>query len=128
MRPFFLAPQRATRGVINVPADGLREIPSVGDAPAATLTPMHRTGSHPKLEEMRKELPAGMLGMLAVHQQRNRSETHAAVDANAMFSAMRAVRRVTVQFGKPFELPGRLSAELFPVPGKESEAMEAEAQ
>jgi pyrroloquinoline quinone biosynthesis protein B len=57
------------------------------------------------------------------------------VDANAMFSAIRAVRRETVQFAKPFELPGTLSAELFPVPGKaplyregENPAIDAETE
>lgn len=44
--------------------------------------------------------------------------THAAVDANTMFSALHAVRRETVAFGQPVGLPGGLMAELFPVPGK----------
>ncbi len=44
----------------------LTEIPGIGDAIAAIVTTMHRTGAYPKLEEMRKELPAGVLEMLAV--------------------------------------------------------------
>jgi DNA polymerase (family 10) len=44
----------------------LREIPGVGDAIAAIITTMHRTGSYPKLEEMRSALPASVLELLAV--------------------------------------------------------------
>jgi len=46
--------------------DRLTEIPGIGDAIAAIVTTMHRTGTYPKLEEMRKEVPAGVLEMLAV--------------------------------------------------------------
>jgi len=44
----------------------LTEISGVGDAIAAIITTMHRTGSLPKLEDMRREMPAGVLQMLAV--------------------------------------------------------------
>jgi DNA polymerase (family 10) len=44
----------------------LTELPGIGDAIAAIVTTMHRTGTYPKLEEMRKELPVGVLEMLAV--------------------------------------------------------------
>jgi DNA polymerase (family X) len=44
----------------------LNEIPGIGDAIAAIITEMHRTGSHPKLEDMRKDIPAGVLEMLDV--------------------------------------------------------------
>jgi len=44
----------------------LTEIPGVGDAIAAIITTMHRTGSYPKLEETRREVPAGVLQMLSV--------------------------------------------------------------
>jgi pyrroloquinoline quinone biosynthesis protein B len=46
------------------------------------------------------------------------NETHAAVAANAMFSAMRLMSRQTVPLREPFALPGGLTAELFAVPGK----------
>jgi pyrroloquinoline quinone biosynthesis protein B len=45
-------------------------------------------------------------------------ETHAAVAANAMFSAMHKMHRDVVTFGRPVPLPGSLTAELFCVPGK----------
>jgi DNA polymerase (family X) len=49
-----------------IAGDRLTEIPGIGDAIAAVVTTMHRTGTYPKLEEMRKELPAAVLEMLAV--------------------------------------------------------------
>lgn len=45
-------------------------------------------------------------------------ETQAAVDANAMFGAMRMMSRQVIALGRPFELSGGLVAELFEVPGK----------
>jgi pyrroloquinoline quinone biosynthesis protein B len=63
------------------------------------------------------------------------SGTHAAVKANEMFSALHAMRRDTVAFGEPIELPGGLTAELFSVPGKaplylegENPALDAETE
>ena len=44
----------------------LKEIPGIGDAIADIVTKLHRTGTHPSLEAMRKEIPAGVLEMLAV--------------------------------------------------------------
>ena len=44
--------------------DRLREIPGVGDAIADIITRLHKTGTHPSLEAMRKEYPAGVLEML----------------------------------------------------------------
>jgi DNA polymerase (family 10) len=44
----------------------LTEIPGVGDAIADIITKLHRTGSHPSLEKLRKEIPAGVLEMLTV--------------------------------------------------------------
>lgn len=44
----------------------LTEIPGVGDAIADIVTKLHKTGSHPSLEKLRKEMPAGVLEMLAV--------------------------------------------------------------
>jgi DNA polymerase (family 10) len=44
----------------------LQEIPGIGEAIAHIITKMHRTGTHPSLEAMRKEIPAGVLEMLAI--------------------------------------------------------------
>ena len=44
----------------------LTEIPGVGDAIADIIAKLHRTGTHPSLEKLRKEIPAGVLEMLAV--------------------------------------------------------------
>jgi DNA polymerase (family 10) len=49
-----------------IAADRLTELPGIGDAIAAIIGTMHRTGTYPKLQEMRNELPAGVLEMLAV--------------------------------------------------------------
>jgi DNA polymerase (family 10) len=59
-------------GTLTVPlaqviAEGrLREIPGVGEAIADIITRLHQTGSHPGLEAMREEIPAGVLEMLSV--------------------------------------------------------------
>ena len=44
----------------------LREIPGIGDAIADIVKKLHATGTHPALEEMRKEIPAGVLEMLTI--------------------------------------------------------------
>jgi DNA polymerase (family 10) len=41
--------------------DRLTEIPGVGDAIADIITKLHKTGSHPSLEKLRKEIPEGVL-------------------------------------------------------------------
>src|SRR5690348_8799063 len=46
--------------------DRLRKIPGVGAAIADMITTMHRTGTHPALEKMRREIPAGVLEMLTI--------------------------------------------------------------
>jgi DNA polymerase (family X) len=46
--------------------DRLTEIPGVGDAIADIITTLHQTGTHPSLEKLRKEIPEGVLEMLAV--------------------------------------------------------------
>src|SRR5215207_8438469 len=46
--------------------DRLTEMPGVGEAIADIITKLHRTGSHPSLEKLRKEIPAGVLEMLTV--------------------------------------------------------------
>jgi pyrroloquinoline quinone biosynthesis protein B len=53
-------------------------------------------------------------------------ETHAAVAANAMFSGLHAMRRMTIQMGDVVELPGGVIAELFVVPGKAPLYLEGE--
>jgi DNA polymerase (family 10) len=44
----------------------LTEIPGVGDGIADIITKLHRTGTHPSLEKLRKEIPASVLELLAV--------------------------------------------------------------
>jgi DNA polymerase (family 10) len=44
----------------------LTEIPGVGNAIAEIITKLHRTGTHPSLEKLRKEIPAGVLELLSV--------------------------------------------------------------
>ena len=39
----------------------LTEIPGVGDAIADIITKLHRNGTHPSLEKLRKEIPVGVL-------------------------------------------------------------------
>lgn len=46
--------------------DRLREIPGVGDAIADIIKKLFATGTHPALEKMRAETPAGVLDMLTV--------------------------------------------------------------
>jgi DNA polymerase (family X) len=46
--------------------DRLTEIPGVGEAIADIIKKLHRTGAHPSLEKLRKEIPAGVLEMLTV--------------------------------------------------------------
>jgi DNA polymerase (family X) len=46
--------------------DRLQEIAGIGPAIADIITKLHRIGRHPSLESMRKEIPAGVLEMLAV--------------------------------------------------------------
>lgn len=55
-----------------VPLEGLiaegqlTEIPGVGDAIADIIVKLQRTGTHPSLEKLRKEIPAGVLELLTV--------------------------------------------------------------
>ncbi|WP_439373955.1 helix-hairpin-helix domain-containing protein [Bradyrhizobium sp. DASA03120] len=44
----------------------LTEIPGVGEAIADIITKLHKTGTHPSLEKLRKETPEGVLEMLGV--------------------------------------------------------------
>lgn len=44
----------------------LREIPGVGEAIAERIRTLQRTGTHPKLETLRAQIPAGVLEMLTL--------------------------------------------------------------
>jgi DNA polymerase (family 10) len=44
----------------------LREIPGVGNAIADIVTKLHKTGGHPALDAMRKDVPAAALELLGV--------------------------------------------------------------
>jgi DNA polymerase (family X) len=46
--------------------DRLQQIPGVGDAIADIVTKLHRTGTHPSLDRMRREVPDSVLDMLTV--------------------------------------------------------------
>src|SRR5688572_17958872 len=48
-------------------ADGrLKEIPGVGDAIADVIGKLHKTGDHPSLQTMRREIPSGVLELLGI--------------------------------------------------------------
>src|SRR6478752_8667963 len=49
-----------------VAEDRLTEIPGVGDAIADIITKLSKAGTHPSLEKLRKEIPEGVLELLAV--------------------------------------------------------------
>jgi len=49
-----------------VAEDRLQEIPGIGAAIADIVTKLHRTGTHPSLERMRREIPEGVLEMLSL--------------------------------------------------------------
>jgi DNA polymerase (family 10) len=49
-----------------IEAGTLTDIPGVGDAIADIVTKLYETGSHPSLEKLRKEVPAGVLELFAV--------------------------------------------------------------
>jgi DNA polymerase (family X) len=49
-----------------VEEERLTELPGIGDAIADIITKLHRSGTHPSLEAMRKEIPAGVLELLRV--------------------------------------------------------------
>jgi DNA polymerase (family 10) len=44
----------------------LTEIPGVGDAIADIITKLYRSGTHPSLEKLREEIPAGVVELLTV--------------------------------------------------------------
>ena len=51
---------------IVIAQDRLQEIPGIGNAIADIIKKLHATGTHPALEKMRKEIPAGVLDMLTI--------------------------------------------------------------
>ncbi|MEA2934330.1 MAG: polymerase [Variibacter sp.] len=56
-----------TEPLAEIIAEGrLREIPGVGDAIADIITKLYETGTHPSLEKMRADVPAGVRELLAV--------------------------------------------------------------
>src|SRR3954451_15734718 len=44
----------------------LTEVPGIGEAIADIVIKLHKTGTHPNLEKLRKEIPAAVLEMLTV--------------------------------------------------------------
>jgi hypothetical protein len=49
-----------------IAAGTLTDIPGIGDALADIITKIHKTGSHPSLEKLRKEVPKGVLEQFAI--------------------------------------------------------------
>jgi DNA polymerase (family X) len=49
-----------------IEAGALTEIPGIGDAIADIVTKLYDTGTHPSLEKLRKEVPAGVLELFAI--------------------------------------------------------------
>src|SRR5687767_1862114 len=46
--------------------DRLQEVPGVGNAISDIVTKLYQTGTHPSLESMRRDVPAGVLELLSV--------------------------------------------------------------
>ena len=56
-----------TRPLEQIIARGeLTAIPGIGETIAEFIIRLHETGSHPRLEELRREIPDGMLGLLGI--------------------------------------------------------------
>jgi DNA polymerase (family 10) len=72
----------------------LQEIPGVGEAIADIVTRLHRTGSHPSLEKLRQEVPAGVLDMLAIPGLRpdKAIKIHSALGIDTLDELERAAR------------------------------------
>jgi hypothetical protein len=49
-----------------IAAGTLTDIPGIGDAIADIITKIHKTGSHPSLEKLRKEAPKGVLELFTI--------------------------------------------------------------
>jgi DNA polymerase/3'-5' exonuclease PolX len=72
----------------------LQEIPGVGEAIADIVTKLHRTGSHPSLEKLRQEIPAGVLKMLVIPGLRpdKAIKIHSALGIDSLDELERAAR------------------------------------
>jgi DNA polymerase (family 10) len=72
----------------------LQDIPGVGDAIADVVTKLHKTGSHPSLEKLRQESPAGLLEMLAIPGLRpeKAKKVHEALGVDSVAELERAAR------------------------------------
>jgi DNA polymerase (family X) len=82
--------------------DRLREIPGIGAAIADIVTKLHRTGTHPSLERMRKEIPEGVLEMLAVPGLRPEKvlKLHQKLGIGSLAELERAVRQDRIKNAK----------------------------
>ncbi|WP_348640302.1 hypothetical protein [Mesorhizobium sp. B1-1-7] len=49
-----------------IAAGALTSIPGIGDAIADIVTKLHQTGTHPSLDKLREEVPAGVMELFAV--------------------------------------------------------------
>ena len=49
-----------------IAAGTLTDIPGIGEAIADIVTQLYKSGSHPSLEQLRKEVPAGVLELFAI--------------------------------------------------------------
>jgi hypothetical protein len=77
----------------------LREIPGVGDAIADIIKKLHPTGTHPALEKMRKEIPAGVFEMLSIPglQANKVLKLHHVLGLNSVAGLEEAVREGRLQ-------------------------------
>ncbi|HYD18357.1 MAG TPA: PHP domain-containing protein [Patescibacteria group bacterium] len=53
-----------------IEAGQLTQIPGIGEAIAGVIEKMHREGTHPALEDMRREVPEGLLPLLEIPRMR----------------------------------------------------------
>jgi DNA polymerase/3'-5' exonuclease PolX len=74
--------------------DRLTEIPGVGEAIADIITKLHKSGTHPSLEKLRKEIPEGVLEMLAVPARVAGPGLRRAMEFRRRQHALRRVRRL----------------------------------
>jgi len=51
---------------LQVPDNRLRELPGIGETIAEIITNLQRTGTHPLLDKLRKDVPEGVLDMLSI--------------------------------------------------------------
>jgi DNA polymerase (family X) len=77
-----------------VAEDRLRDIPGIGPAIAARIRALHETGTDPALEEMRRQVPAGVLAMLGIPDIRTRDvlRIHKELDVSSLTELENACR------------------------------------